>query len=173
MEFVCQTLAMNEKTGDCDSEESNLNAIIRKCNEKMATNDDIGYSEPTKECSLFQQTLGEIAFAMGVENYAAEQKSAAAHQFAIATEQYHAGAAFNLGLCYERGDGVGENAVKAMECYRLASAMGHAKAMYNLGVYHAKGLGGLEIDRHAAMTCLKAARASGLKEPDIQSTREL
>lgn len=96
MEFVRPTLAMNEETEDCDREESNFNAIIRKCDE-MATNDDIGYSEATNEFSLFQQTLGDSlahrtnrrtalprAIIMGLNHLVAGRGAAAIHNFKIA-----------------------------------------------------------------------------------------
>ena len=42
-------------------------------------------------------------------------------------------AQYELGVCYETGDGVGKNEVKAVELYRKAAEQGYAEAQYKLG----------------------------------------
>lgn len=57
---------------------------------------------------------------------------------------------YNLGLCYEFGNGTTCDLKKAAECYRQAAMKGHGPASFNLGVYFLKGLGGLPVDPHTA-----------------------
>lgn len=85
----------------------------------------------------------------------------AVSHFKLAHGHRHAGATFNLGLCYECGVGVEKDLRKAMRYYRDASALGHAKAMYNLGIFYAQGRGGLRRNRSAARECFVAAATLG------------
>ena len=48
-------------------------------------------------------------------------------------------AMYNLGHCYEHGNGVKEDKQKAIELYQRASDMGHAGAMYNLDYCYEHG----------------------------------
>ena len=45
----------------------------------------------------------------------------------------------NLGVMYERGEGVQQNRKEAVKWYRKAAEQGLAEAQYNLGVTHQKG----------------------------------
>ena len=65
----------------------------------------------------------------------------AARYFTIAAEQGHKDAQFNLGVCYDFGQGVAQNYTEAVKWYRLAADQRHAKAQYNLGVCYAFGRG--------------------------------
>ena len=56
-------------------------------------------------------------------------------------EQGDAKAQFNLGIMYERGQGVLQDYKTAVKCYILAAEQGYAKAQYNLGVMYALGQG--------------------------------
>ena len=51
-----------------------------------------------------------------------------------AAEQNYAPAQYNLGLCYEHGNGVAENRVEAAKWYRKAAEQNYADAQYNLGI---------------------------------------
>ncbi|KTD04818.1 TPR repeat protein [Legionella geestiana] len=53
----------------------------------------------------------------------------------------HAGAMLNLGLMYERGEGVTKNLDSAREYYERAVALGNAGATLNLGLMYARGEG--------------------------------
>lgn len=109
------------------------------------------------------KTLGNIEFQLGLKNIQANEHEVAVSHFKQATTHRHAGATFNLGICYELGIGIKKNMKSAMECYRTAAALGHKRAMYNLGVFYARGEGGLTKNRKAAAACLLAADKLGLQ----------
>ena len=56
-------------------------------------------------------------------------------------EQGDAKAQFNLGIMYERGQGVLQDYKTAVKWYILSAEQGYAKAQYNLGVMYALGQG--------------------------------
>src|SRR3990167_9421833 len=47
----------------------------------------------------------------------------------------------NLGVLYEKGQGVERNFVESVAWYRRAADQGHAQAQNNVGVMYEKGLG--------------------------------
>ena len=57
-------------------------------------------------------------------------------------EQGDASAQFDLACCYEAGNGVAQNAAKAVKWYRNSAEQGNAEAQYNLGLcyYHGEGV---------------------------------
>ncbi|XP_046402020.1 uncharacterized protein LOC124167980 [Ischnura elegans] len=74
-------------------------------------------------------------------------------------------AAFNLGICYEKGvGGVVKNLSQALYWYKQASDKGHAAATYNLAVFHGNGFGGLQPDTKLASQLLLKASSLGLEE---------
>lgn len=108
--------------------------------------------------------IGEIEYQLGVQNLEVGDYATAVSHLKLGTSHQHAGAAFNLGICFEQGFGVKKNARVAMECFHLASSLGHPQAMYNLGVYYARGLGGLRRSRSMAKKYFTAAADLGLEE---------
>ena len=66
-------------------------------------------------------------------------------------EQGDAKAQFNLGIMYERGQGVLRDYKTAVKWYKLASEQGFAKAQYNLGGMYALGQGVIEDKVYAHM----------------------
>ena len=58
---------------------------------------------------------------------------------------------FNLGLMYEKGQGVPQDYKTAVKWYRLAAEQGHANAQSNLGVKYAFGVGVLKDYVYAHM----------------------
>lgn len=121
---------------------------------------------PTVESAMenLVSVIGEIEYQLGVENLEIGDYTTAVSHLKLGTSHQHAGAAFNLGICYEQGFGVKKSARVAMECFYLASTLGHAQAMYNLGVYYARGIGGLRRSRSMAKKCFTAAANLGLDE---------
>ena len=79
---------------------------------------------------LLQQQK-EIAVAIEVE--VAKGRAAAALGEAVAQ--------FNLGLMFEKGQGVAQSYREAKRCYKQAADQGSAPALYSLGVLFEKGLG--------------------------------
>ena len=66
-------------------------------------------------------------------------------------------AQFQLGLCYDRGNGVTKDAVKAVEWYRKSALQGNAKAIRNMAVFYENGEGGLEKNKDKATELYKLA----------------
>ena len=64
----------------------------------------------------------------------AEDDVEAVKWYRKAAEQNYAPAQYNLGLCYDHGDGVAENQVEAVKWYRKAAEQNDAEAQYNLGI---------------------------------------
>ena len=61
--------------------------------------------------------------------------------FAQAAAQGNVHAQFNLGVCYERGDGIVKNSKLAVEWYAKAAAQDYHEAQNNLGVCYMSGKG--------------------------------
>jgi TPR repeat protein len=58
-----------------------------------------------------------------------------------AAEQNVAEAQYNLGVCYDKGQGVAKDLVEAVKWWRKAAEQNHAEAQFNLGSCYAKGQG--------------------------------
>ena len=71
----------------------------------------------------------------------AQDRTEAARCYRLAAEQGLAGAQYNLGGCFERGEGVALDVSEAARYYRLAAEQGHAGAQFNLGVCFERGEG--------------------------------
>ena len=65
-------------------------------------------------------------------------------------EQGFAWAQNNLGVMYEKGDGVPQDDAEAVGWYRMAAEQGDASAQYNLGVMYRRGQGVPQDDAEAA-----------------------
>ncbi|MDP3714785.1 MAG: tetratricopeptide repeat protein, partial [Burkholderiales bacterium] len=64
----------------------------------------------------------------------------------------------NLGVLYEKGQGVERNFVESVNWYRRAAEQGHAQAQNNVGVMYERGLGVKPDAKEAASWYLKAAQ---------------
>ena len=80
-----------------------------------------------------------------------------------AAEQGDAEAQFNLGKMYDKGQGVRQDDVQAVQWYRRAAEQGYAKAQYNLGVMYANGEG-VRQDYTQAVQWYRKAAEQGLAE---------
>ena len=58
-------------------------------------------------------------------------------------------AMLNLGLLYDRGEGVPQSFSDALKWYRLAAEKGEARAMHNIGFMYQKGMGTTKSDTEA------------------------
>ena len=69
------------------------------------------------------------------------QNNKAAELYTLAANQGDASAQYNLGLMYDKGQGVAQDYNKAAELYTLAANQGDASAQNNLGLMYDKGQG--------------------------------
>lgn len=65
----------------------------------------------------------------------------AAYWFRQAAAQDIANAAYNLGVLYHQGLGIGQDMDRALDWYRRAAQLGHPEAQYNLGIAYIEGVG--------------------------------
>ena len=79
-----------------------------------------------------------------------------------AAEQNDADAQFNLGLIYDKGEGVPADKQKAVELYKKAAENGNTKALFNLAVKYHKGEEGiLEKDNKESIRLYQLAADKG------------
>ena len=74
-----------------------------------------------------------------------------------AAEQGYAPVQYNLGICYELGEGVPQDHEQAAKWYRKAAEWGYAPAQYNLGLCYILGAGVPQDHEQAAKWYRKAA----------------
>ena len=77
-------------------------------------------------------TVMETNFDTGIKHYQSGNYTEAVRYFRLAAEQGHAGAQYNLGVCYTKGYGVTQNYIEAVKYFRLAAEQGHAEAIGSL-----------------------------------------
>jgi TPR repeat protein len=77
-----------------------------------------------------------------------------------AAEQGLAEAQNNLGVMYDKGHGVAQDDVQAVEWYRKAAGQGYVQAQYNLGMMYGMGRG-VPQDYGEAYVWLSLAAAQG------------
>jgi TPR repeat protein len=77
-----------------------------------------------------------------------------------AAEKGDAASQYSLGVMYERGRGVPQDYVKAVEWYQKAADQGYAKAQYGLGLMYDNGYG-VERSRHIGCNWLRKAGDQG------------
>ncbi len=80
-------------------------------------------------------------FDEGIAAYLRGDYATAAQEFEKLAEEGHAGAQFNLGVMYYKGEGTPPNYAEAMKWYRRAAEQDHVDAQYNLGFMYANGEG--------------------------------
>ena len=62
-------------------------------------------------------------------------------EYRLLAEQGHAFAQLALGIMYDQGQGVSQDATEAAKWYRLAAEQGNADAQFHLGIMYRKGQG--------------------------------
>ena len=100
------------------------------------------------------------SFEEGVAAYNGGDYQTAYEVFQALAEGGNAGAQFNLGFMYGKGDGVPQDFSQAARWYRAAAEQGIARAQFNLGLMYGKGDGVLQ-DNIAAHMWLNIASANG------------
>jgi TPR repeat protein len=83
-------------------------------------------------------------------------------KFRSAAQQGNAAAQTNLGVMYDRGEGVAQDYTAAVHWYRLAAKQGIAIAQYNLGLNYENGRG-VTQDYKEAARFYRLAAESGLE----------
>ena len=80
-------------------------------------------------------------FEYAVDAYEREDYETSYKLFLPLAEQGDAEAQHNLGVMYDKGQGVPQDDKEAVKWYRLAAEQEHADAQYNLGLMYDKGIG--------------------------------
>lgn len=117
------------------------------------------------------QDLFDLAMRYIYGNGVPEDNEMAADLLTRAYERGHVEAAYNLGICYHYGHGVGVNLKKAYHLYLTSAEAGYGKGMelvgrfWNRGIYVAK-------DRNKAEYWLKKAMESADPDAAAEARRE-
>ena len=72
-------------------------------------------------------------------------------------------AMYNLGYCFDNGEGVAQNKTKAVEWYTKAAEKGNSDAMYNLGYCFEFG-DGVDLNLATALEWYTKARDAGYED---------
>ena len=85
--------------------------------------------KPETQTSFVQQKEdADDNLSKGLSCYQSEEYAEAVRYFRKAADHGHARAQYNLGLCYDKGEGVVQNNGEAVKWYRLAASQGHVGA---------------------------------------------
>ena len=96
-------------------------------------------------------------FQKGWEAYQRGDFATALQKWRPLAEQGDGRAQFNLGIMYDRGNGVAEDDKQAVYWYRKAAEQGESSAQSNLGIMYADGDGVAEAATQAVYWYRKAA----------------
>ncbi|MGH8710942.1 MAG: tetratricopeptide repeat protein [Burkholderiales bacterium] len=98
-----------------------------------------------------------MSFQNGVNAYGRKDYTTALGIFRGLADQGDARAQTNLGLMYQRGEGVARDDAEAVKWYRKAADQGFVTAQFNLGYMYSKGIGVANDDTKAVKWYRKAA----------------
>jgi TPR repeat protein len=93
----------------------------------------------------------------GLDAYHRQDYATALREWRSLARQGDAEAQYNLGVMYERGEGVAKDEAEAVRWYTQAAAQGNADAQYNLGVMYGQGRGVAKDEAEAVRWYRKAA----------------
>lgn len=97
-------------------------------------------------------------YEQGKALYDVKKYKEAVPKLKTAAEKGHRKAQYRLGMCYDKGRGVGENDAKAVEWYKKSAAQNYHKAQYQLGRCYKNGEGVTKDRKKAVELFNKAAR---------------
>ena len=97
-------------------------------------------------------------FENGVKAYQEGNYDQAIELFRPLADQGDAGAQYNLGVTYDKGEGVIQDYKEVVKWYRLAAKKGDATAQYNLGLMYDNGRGVTQDYKEAAKWYRLAAK---------------
>jgi TPR repeat protein len=93
----------------------------------------------------------------GVKFYESKDYARASSVFQKAAERGDAAAQYNLGVMYDRGEGVAHDPKQAVAWYRKAAEQGHASAQYLMGIMYDIGKEVAQDPKQAVSWWQKAA----------------
>jgi len=93
---------------------------------------------------------------------APERVGPPASQWVAGAARGEAEALYNLGCCYDTGEGVPQSYERAAKLFQQAAEQGHASAQHNLGFLYSNGKG-VPKDVARGVALLKQAAAGGFK----------
>ena len=108
-------------------------------------------------CLTFIVFIGSVGvswsnvYEKGQNAYNSGDFATALKEFRPLAEQGDALAQYQLGLMYEKGEGVPQNDKTAVKWYRLAAEQGHSSAQTNLGTIYGTGKGVIQDFVYAHM----------------------
>ena len=114
--------------------------ILEEISSKKAATSDMVFSKVVNQTSEDGESPKEMCN-IGNKYYKEGKYREAAYWYEKAANQGNAPAQYNLGVCYENGQGVVQNHEKAVYWYEKAANQGDAAAQYNLGICYENGLG--------------------------------
>ena len=123
-------------------------------------NDYVNKNIKRLESEFGKEQFSEVQFRLGVYFYSKKDYQEAVKWYRKAAEQGLAEAQYNLGLCYEGGDGVKKDYQEAVKWWRKAAEQGLAEAQYNLGLCYYNG-NGVEKDYQEAVKWWRKAAEQG------------
>lgn len=152
-------LAFCYETGKgCSANMGNANALYEKAYEKAKARANSG--DPSA-----QFVMGKI-YDYG-NGGVAQNQEVAARWYLRAAEQGYPGAQFNIGNCYQLGDGVKEDKEQAVYWYKQAALQDDADSQYMLGLCYASGEGVTKSPSKAIEWFQKSSRQGHRLAQDI------
>jgi TPR repeat protein len=112
-------------------------------------------------------TFAKDANRNGQAAYERRDFAAAIRWFKRAADQGFPNAQHNMGLLYERGDGVSRDSREALRWYRKAAAHGFVPSQLAVGTLYESGRAGMPVDHVEAMRWFLRAAARG--DPTAQA----
>ncbi|PIK45848.1 hypothetical protein BSL78_17294 [Apostichopus japonicus] len=109
-----------------------------------------------------QKTKGMIQTMMGIQFASLGRYKKAVSHFESASQLGYSKAQYNLGQCYELGQGVELDLAKAVNLYERAAEQDHPLALYKLGMYHYHGLGATPEDESVGFKFMQRAAEAGV-----------
>ena len=107
---------------------------------KKAATSNMVFSKVVSQTSEDDESP-EKMYNVGIKYYDEGKYNEAAEWFEKAANQGYAEAQYKLGVCYDKGLGVGQSYEKAAYWFKKAANQGYAYAQFYLGVCYEKGLG--------------------------------
>ena len=163
--YMTQHLRRPEKEVDAFLQAMAYRELDRVPGLERSTSQPGGTPKPSARASLAPKREKEIsAEEMNRKGYDADEKknyAEAIRWYRKAADKGLAKAQANLGLMYEKGQGVPQDYSLALDWYRKAAAQGFAAAQHSVGYFYEKGLG-VKKDSAQAVAWFRKAAEQGI-----------